>query len=237
MGLYHSPSIATSGLVLYLDAGNVSKSYPGSGSTWTDVSGSGNHATMFGSVPFGTDVAPCFDFATATGATSSSSSLGFTFLSNMLPTTGNFTISCWIKNPNATVNQTGLFSNAGGGDGYRFGIGTNGVYYLIGNSGGFQEGTRTFTSTLSSSLWYNISTIYSRTTAEIIVYVNGVYNVTASVPTASTSAYTNVTPGLVRSPCCNIYTGKIGMFSAHNRSLTAQEIKQNFNALRGRFGV
>ena len=37
MGLVHSPRIVTDGLVLALDAGNT-KSYPGSGTTWTDLS-------------------------------------------------------------------------------------------------------------------------------------------------------------------------------------------------------
>ena len=45
MSLFHSPSLVTSGLVLCLDAGNP-KSYPGSGTTWTDLSGRGNHGTL-----------------------------------------------------------------------------------------------------------------------------------------------------------------------------------------------
>jgi len=41
------PSIVTDGLVLHLDAGD-SASYPGSGTTWTDLSGNGNNGTLFG---------------------------------------------------------------------------------------------------------------------------------------------------------------------------------------------
>ena len=44
MGLFHSPKIATDGLILNLDAGNT-KSYPGSGTTWTDLSKENNHAS------------------------------------------------------------------------------------------------------------------------------------------------------------------------------------------------
>ena len=40
-----SGPIITSGLVLFLDAGNTS-SYPGSGTTWTDLSGNGNNGTL-----------------------------------------------------------------------------------------------------------------------------------------------------------------------------------------------
>ena len=45
MGLAHSPRIVTDGLVLALDAGNT-KSYPGSGTAWNDISGNGNTGTL-----------------------------------------------------------------------------------------------------------------------------------------------------------------------------------------------
>ena len=45
MALAHSPKIITDGLVLCLDAGNT-KSYPGSGTTWSDLSGNGNNVTV-----------------------------------------------------------------------------------------------------------------------------------------------------------------------------------------------
>lgn len=233
MGLAHSPSIVIDGLLLYLDAANT-KSYPGSGTAWNDLSGNGRTATMFGSVPFSTDVAPCFNFATATGAGASSSSLGFTFGSNMIPTTGNFTLSCWIKNPNPSTAQVGLFSNTANTDGYRFGLNASSVYYLIGPT--YQEGNISFSSSLSSTLWYNVVSVYSRTTAQVLVYLNGVYQNAASIPVSQT-AMQNGAPGLVRSACCTIYTGKLAGFSAYGRALSTQEITQNYNALKGRFGL
>jgi hypothetical protein len=45
MGINYNPKIVTNGLVLCLDAANT-KSYPGSGTTWTDLSGNGNHFTI-----------------------------------------------------------------------------------------------------------------------------------------------------------------------------------------------
>ena len=45
MGFYRGPKIVTNGLVLYLDAANK-KSYPGTGTTWTDLSGLGNNGTL-----------------------------------------------------------------------------------------------------------------------------------------------------------------------------------------------
>ncbi len=234
MGVYAGPEITNDGLVLALDAGNR-KSYTGSGTAWNDLSGNGNNATMFGSVPFETDVTSCFNFATATGANAASSSLGFTFASNMIQTTGDFTFSCWIKNPNATVGQTGLFSNSGGGDGYRFGVGLNGIYWLIGPT--YAEGGVSFSSTLSASLWYNVVTVFSRSTSQILLYRNGVYQGASATAVSQTAFNGAAVPGLVRSACCGIYTGKIAAFFAHNKKLTEAEVQQNFNASRGRFGV
>ena len=45
MSAYSGPEIANDGLVLALDAANP-RSYPGSGTTWTDLSGNGNNGTL-----------------------------------------------------------------------------------------------------------------------------------------------------------------------------------------------
>jgi hypothetical protein len=49
MGIAYNSRVVVEGLVLALDAGN-SKSYPGSGTTWTDLSGQGNNGTITGAV-------------------------------------------------------------------------------------------------------------------------------------------------------------------------------------------
>ena len=51
MGLAHSPRIVTDNLIQCFDAGNV-KSYPGSGSTWTDLGPRGINATINNSPTF-----------------------------------------------------------------------------------------------------------------------------------------------------------------------------------------
>ena len=51
MGVFAGPDVSESGLVLALDAGNL-KSYPGSGTTWTDLSGRGNTGTLVNGVGY-----------------------------------------------------------------------------------------------------------------------------------------------------------------------------------------
>ena len=239
MSIAYNSSIVTSGLVLNVDARNV-RSWPGSGTTWYDVSGQTNTEYMYGSVPTSSDGGGCFDFSTVTGGGSGSASLGFTFASNMIPTTGSFTLNCWVKNPPISAGQCGLFSNAGGGDGYRFGIGTDAIYYLIGPN--YTEGGVGFTTALSSSTWHNVTAIYDRSgtnsagTPQMQLYLNGVFQTTGYIP-ANQTAMQNSPPGLVRSACCGLYTGKVALFSAYSRALSAAEVSQNFTALRGRYGI
>ena len=54
MALAHSPRIVRDGLALYLDAANT-KSYPGSGTTWKDLSGKGNNGTLTNGPTFSSD--------------------------------------------------------------------------------------------------------------------------------------------------------------------------------------
>ena len=78
MAVGYNPRIVTDGLVLALDAGNT-KSYPGSGSTWTDLIG-GRGATLTGS-PTHTENYLSFDGSTQYASFSSSvevSTAGFT---------------------------------------------------------------------------------------------------------------------------------------------------------------
>lgn len=247
MSVFSGPSIPSSNnLVLHLDALN-SKSYNGT-TTWFDLSSSKTNGTMFGTVPVSSDGGGCFDFSTVTGtglAPANTATLGFSFAANMIPTLGSFTLSTWIKNPPVSVGQVTLFSNAGSTDGYRWGIGLDAVYIHTGGAGGvgFLENSLNFSSALSSSLWYNIVTVFDRSGTNTggipqwQSYLNGISHGTLNMGTPQTTAFSNTTPGIIRNPCCNLFTGKLAIFSAYNTALTASQILTNFNALRGRFGV
>ena len=233
MSTYYSPKTVTDSLVLCLDAANRS-SYISGSSTWSDLSGYANHATAYGPILLSTDGNGCFDFSGATGAGSYASSIGFTFASNMVQTTGNFTFECWIKNPPAS-GQTGMFSNAGGGDGYRFGPGYDGIYVLIGPN--YTEFGISWNGNLDSTKWYHVVTTWDRTSAyRINAYLNGSYKNYGGIPTTQT-AFTTAAPGIVRSSCCGIYTGKLAMMKVYNKLLTASEILQNYNATKGRYNL
>ena len=61
MALAHSPRIVRDNIVQYLDAANT-KSYPGSGTTWTDMSSRNRDGTLTNGPTFSTDNLGCFNF-------------------------------------------------------------------------------------------------------------------------------------------------------------------------------
>lgn len=103
MGLVHSPSIVTNGLIVCLDAANA-RSYSGSGSTWADLSGNGNDSTIDSSG---------FDYNTG-GYFSMSD--GGVDMSNKISTAKDCTCVYWMK----TTDTQSLFLNDG----------SDGTYYL-----------------------------------------------------------------------------------------------------------
>jgi hypothetical protein len=98
MGFNYSPKIVTDGLVLYLDAAN-SKSYPGSGTTWGDLSRSQNNGALVNGPTFSSANNGILTFNGSNQSANMSAAAG-TF------GTGDFTISFWWKSTAAQSNFT-----------------------------------------------------------------------------------------------------------------------------------
>ena len=94
MGLAHSPRIVTDNLIQCFDAGNV-KSYPGSGSTWTDLSPRAVDGTIYNSPTFSSNNNGLFVFDGSNDKVSIPDSTDFEFGS------GDFTVEAWVKQSNS----------------------------------------------------------------------------------------------------------------------------------------
>lgn len=220
MALQHSPSIATSGLILYLDAAN-SKSYSGSGTTWTDLSGNNNNATSTGSPSYTSGNSGYFSFS-GTQYFSCPSSSSFAF------GTGDFAIECWyyptsfsdyshlVSLPNQ--NTFGLKANVSNGE----------IYFY--SSAFTTYPTTGWTLTLNT--WNHV--VFVRSSSVAYPYLNG-------VGYATKSGFTNNFTAQI----CNIHNGfgtefasaRMSVVKIYNTALTATQVKNNYNALRGRYGV
>ena len=161
MATNYNPRIVTDGLVLALDAGNT-KSYPGSGSTWTDLSGNGNNGTLAGGVGYSSSNGGSLTF-------DGSNDYVYRTSTNFDFGTGDFTVSGWFYMESSGSNNCvwdlrtdGPFSN---NNNFLLRTTGNTNYELrFANSS-----IRTFTA--SSNTWNNI--VFSRIGSTLSTYVNG----------------------------------------------------------------
>jgi hypothetical protein len=238
--LYKNPQVE----IVYSSIATVSPTftYNNLTSTFKNAIFAGHDANVYGTIPYEIDVVPCFNFAQVTSSIGSGNvapgaSAGFTLQSNPVPVNGSFTISTWLKNPNG-AGQLGLFANAGGADGYRFGPSNTSLYYLIGStSGTYKENYISYLSTLSASLWYNVVGVFDKTNNLVSCYVNGVLQGSDSIPNLTELPFSSIAPGIVRSGCCSLYTGKLANLSVYDTALSASVILSNFEANRSRYGI
>jgi hypothetical protein len=232
MALAHSPSTVMNGLVLCLDAGNT-KSYPGSGTTWTDLSGNGNTGTLtngptYSSTNGGSIV---FDGSNDWFSTSLSSigdaNTSFTwggFVKVNASTTSNFFLF-----GNYTENSTNPFFTIAFNN-----SGTNTFVWFRDSTGGTEvQGT---SKSLSLNNWYYIIGVRDASANQVKLYVNGVLESTNTFSGSfSVKSSTNNFGGLRH--LTNYLNANVSSVVVYNRALTAAEIQQNFNALRGRFSI
>ena len=235
--LAHSPSIVMSGLVLALDAGNT-KSYLGSGTTWTDLSGRGNTGTLTNGPTYSSANGGSIVF----DGTNDYATLG---TPSSLNITGSITINSWVKF--SSLPSSGNWSTI-----YEKGYdGTNDQTYLryTGSSGGIEFGTYTQTNFTTYSTTYVVgSSILVNNWCNIVgvfdgfkfsIYLNNVLvSQTSYVGSLfGSSAPVSIGAASISGSYQRFLSGNISSVQAYNRALSAAEVSQNFNALRGRFSI
>jgi hypothetical protein len=216
---------------------------PNPTSTWTDLTNTINGTLLGVAVPYSIDGGGCFDFAANAGLNATTAISGFFWAPQPIPTTGSFSINCWVKNVPAIVSQQAMFSNTADGNGYRFGIGANGVYFLVGPN--YTESTLTFSS-FNNSQWNNVCVVFDRQgvvsgSPRMTGYLNGVQFATATLPAGQYSwpatGYTTAYMAKWNGTTFASFSGKVAKFDVYNKVLLDNEVKRNFSALRGRFGI
>jgi hypothetical protein len=226
MSVAGGPDLIQDGLVLCLDAANT-KSYPGSGTSWVDLSRNGNDLTLQNGPTFssGNGGAIFFD---GTNDCASKASINVSYL----------TIDIWARwtqffsdpNGHALVSNSNSATN-----GYLLYQSTSSPYnkvqaFVYGSSiNAFQSN-----STLSTGVWYNIGFTYNGSTNNI--YLNGVLdNSVAATVGAIAASSANFIVGATYTVGSNPFNGNVANVKLYNRALSASEILQNYNAIKGRF--
>lgn len=221
----------TSGLKLILDAANTN-SYPGSGTSWYDLSGNNNTGTLTNGPTFSAANQGTILFDGTNDYVSfnnSGTSTSFDF------GTGDMTFTFWML-PSAWGDgaSRGIISKKANDS-------TNG--WVIYNDGGYPAKLNARlglqnnfpTSTSVSTSVYQYWTL-TRSSTTLTWYCNGILDSTGSNSTNVSDTTVELQVG--RSQTWNgNFKGNISNIAFYNRALTATEILQNFNALRYRFGV
>lgn len=213
MALSHSSKIPTSGLVACLDAANP-KSYPGTGTTWTDITGNGNNGTMTG-VTFETEGGGCMETTGVTGS--------HIDISGIVLTTGTSTIVCGSRYTTGSNGRVvcGLNNN------WLLGHWSTYVdrYYAL---GWVNQPTAT------SEAWRIYAGTADVTGNKYSLYLNGVNEVLDS--TGGTAGPNGIRVGKSHSDT-EFSDARTSFILAYDRVLTADEVLQIHNSYRGRFGI
>lgn len=245
MALHHSSRIVTDGLVLFLDAANP-KSYSGSGTTWTDLSGNGNNGTI-NSGEWVNGYLRNFENTSNFFYISVPDS---TILNTTLSTTvGGWTIEeiIWTNSVTYPESDAGsvasgnAYSSGGTGFDWNHGIGNNQFQFGQSSnaSGTYEDSTTINISPPYDSLnaWKHRTMIWNRTDNTVSLFINGVYQGGASTPnTAGTSIYDGEGISFGSLYGWKHY-GRRSIIRIYNKVFTESEIFQNFTTTRGRYGI
>jgi hypothetical protein len=228
MATNYSPKIVTAGLVLCLDAGDKN-SYPGSGTTWYDLSGNGYHATLGSSVSYSATIFGG-SLQTLNNATNSNQTIASNSFGNVY--WNNFTFEIWFSNDGSQGGDPSAFGFDNGG------ITSYGARYN-GTIQNWVNGTLHTTSAGVSSATIPTQLVYTGNGTVFTSYIN-----TTQADTDTTSA-TNDGPAMTdysmnfkeSTSSNNGWNGRYCVCRFYSKVLSQLEIIQNFNAHRSRFGV
>ena len=234
MATKYSPKIVTNGLVLSLDAAN-NKSYPGSGTTWTDLSGNDNNGTLTNGPTFSSANQGSIVFD------GTNDYVGFTYNSVFNPST-SLTFSIWVKLTISDANIRNPIELSASADElyfilWRADLSPKRWGWGIKQSNNITIETTTSATNWSIDTWYNLTVVANATSGQVPFYYNGIldssiaYNGTLK-QNASATLSLGSDPGASR----RYWQGNIANALIYNRALSATEILQNYNATKSRFG-
>lgn len=221
MAEIYGPSIVTNGLICCLDAGNYF-SYTGAGSTWVDISGLNASGVRNGSISFGVS---SFIFPASVGSNYFVGGPN-TYLDFTMAIRPDFTLA----NDASLVGLIGISSNAVNADKSLRCSGANGTGpWVLPNPGDAND-------------WANPVTTYYVNGVVTNVLVNG-WNIIGGYRTNQSPGFTTSftyylgTSGYNAVPNYREFRGFMAIVLFYNRQLSGPEQRQNFESLRGRFGI
>lgn len=232
MAQNYGPNIITEGLILNLDAADRN-SYPGSGTTWYDLSGNGYNGTLTNGPTY---------------STAGGGSIEFDYTDDYVPVTGmanysytnGITVAVWNYNgggvgPYRGVVTNGTVADRVGGFDLRYGREDSGrnLYWSVRNASSTAASV-TLTGDLSQWGYY----VGTYDNSSVYGYKNGAFVSSAALSGGGQLKTMSNSTTIAWSPGTAEYLdGKLAVVQIYNRALSATEISQNYNQTKSRFGL
>lgn len=217
MGLAHSPRIVTDGLVLALDAGNT-KSYPGSGTAWTDTVG-GNTGTLSNGPTYSSDNSGSIVFDGSNDYIQLPTNSDLTL-------TGDFTYETWLLTDVQTGSNT-VWKLANATFQFTNNVSPDQIVYYSSGTGNRAYGV------LDNGTWGHL--VLTKSGNTLSGYLNGSQSWTITPGSSATHDFSGIRIGTRGTENSYFWDGKMSVIRIYNKALTAAEVQQNYNALKGRY--
>lgn len=224
------PNITTNGMILNLDAGYI-PSYPRTGTTWNDLGGKTNNATLTNSPTYSSTAGGCITFnGSNQSAPVTSSLLNVTYTGKTITVVARANASAWTSGVGQFRGMFGSNTGSRNWNIYVYHDASNN--YSIHFSAG---GVGTFSSTsnlLAPTNWF-VATVVNDSSGNCSYYVNGTL---LSVATGQTlSQYSSGDEAVGRTD--NWWYGDIAIVQINAVALTSTQVIANQNSLKARFGL
>lgn len=223
MSLSHSPSIVTSNLVYCSDPANP-RSYPGSGTTMYDVSGNGYTATLTNGPVYSSSGYITYDGVDDRSVSTYPASAYY----------ANTTWEAWVYCAQDISTYNMFMGQYLPYFGFYYGQGLIFSNYISG-----AQKTVYTSVTLSLNTWYHtlFTTSYDGTNTTMSIYINGSLSTSSAYAGQQSAPSGTFTIGDGQSSTWYPFKGRIGPVKIYNTALSSTQILQNFNAIRGRYGI
>ena len=226
MTIGYGPRIVTDGLVLALDSADRN-SYPGSGTTWTDLSGRGNNGTLVNGVGYNSGNLGSLVFDGVNDYVNCGNSTTL----NMSTET---TLIHWLKFSGATWSPfIGKLTNATTNN-YRVWLGSDREFDVEMTNDSFKPLFTVTSGELPTNSWCCLGMRF-KSDGTLSGFFNGVKKNTVAKNIGATNNGDFIIG--TDSDGTAFGGGSISCIQLYNRALSDAEIQQNFNALRSRFSI
>lgn len=209
-------NVVTENLVVHLDAANLA-SYPGSGTTWTNLVDSTNYTITAGTFDSGDGGSIIFD-GTST----------FVAIGTPLSNGSNLTKEAWI-NADVVTSSRNIISSA------------SNVLWL--NASTLSAGVGASYSLVTSSsfpagVWRHVVQTFDDASNTMRLYINGTQvSQNVSVSQSYISETERVGAHFFSGNPVSFFDGKIAQVRVYNQALTAQQVLDNYNNTKATFGL